>query len=120
MRRIGFCLCLAVLAAALIGAAPAEQPTAPARPAAKVVRGGQGGRNPQNAQSGKTAKPTATLAPLAPAASPLSDASAADPGQCRMACDHSYYFCLSGQDAESCPETWTSCRTGCERSPIQP
>lgn len=113
MRRIGFCLCLAVLATALIGAAPAEQPTAPARPVT-VLRGSQAAQN---------AKPAARPpAPLAPAASPVGDAAAAaaDPGQCRTACDHSYYFCLAGQDSDSCPETWSSCRTGCNRAPIQP
>jgi hypothetical protein len=116
MRRIGFCLCLAALAAALIGAAPAEQPTAPARPTA-VLRGAPAAKKTQTAQ---TAKPAAAPAPLAAAASPVGVASAADPGQCRTACDHSYYFCLAGQDADSCPESWTSCRTGCNTPPIQP
>jgi hypothetical protein len=119
MRRIGFCLCLAALAAALIAAAPAEQPTAPARPVQGGSRVGQAAPT-KSAQSSRTAKPAAAPAPLTPAASAVSGAAAADPGQCRTTCDHSYYFCLSGQDADSCPETWTSCRTGCNRAPIQP
>jgi len=36
-------------------------------------------------------------------------------GECRQACAHSYYFCLAGGDAPSCPQEWTSCRSDCSR-----
>jgi len=42
---------------------------------------------------------------------PTSDAStySTDPGQCREGCAHTYYFCLAGEDAPSCPQNWSSC-----------
>lgn len=34
--------------------------------------------------------------------------------QCRAACDRTYYFCLSSGDGDSCPTSWSQCRTKCE------
>ena len=34
--------------------------------------------------------------------------------QCRSACDRGYYFCLSAGDDDSCPTSWSQCRTRCE------
>ena len=39
-----------------------------------------------------------------------------DLGQCRQACAHTYYFCLAGEDAASCPQNWTNCRSDCSRN----
>ena len=113
MRRIGFRLCLAACAVLLLGAAAHQRP-APAKPAvASGLRGAQGA---------KPAKAAPIAAPLLRASLPTSDASAlpADPGQCRAACAHTYYFCLAGDDAPSCPQNWTSCLAGCSRPAIQP
>ena len=112
MRRIGFSLCFAAAAVMLLGVAPAKppHPVIPLKPAAaKGLRGSQ------------PAKP-AKVAALGPNASlPASNASAlpADPGQCRVTCAHTYYFCLAGEDAPSCPQNWSSCLITCNRAPIQ-
>jgi hypothetical protein len=111
MRRIGFSLCFAAVAVGLIGAAPA-QPPAPAKPvAASGLRG---------AQTAKTATKPAQIASTTPPPPP-GDAStfSTDPGQCREACAHTYYFCLAGEDAPSCPQNWSSCLIACNRPAIQ-
>ena len=110
MRRIGFRLCLAACALVLLGAAPVQRPAVPKPAAASGLRGAQGAR---------PAKAATIVSPLLRASLPASDASAvpADPGQCRATCAHTYYFCLSGDDAPSCPQSWTSCLAGCGRPP---
>ncbi|HEY9218817.1 MAG TPA: hypothetical protein VIO94_12250 [Phenylobacterium sp.] len=35
-------------------------------------------------------------------------------GQCRTACDRTYYSCLSAEDADACSPTWGQCRSKCE------
>jgi len=116
MRRIGFSLCLAALGLLLVGAAPVQHPRVviPAKSAAASGLRGAQGANP--------AKPPPLPAPILAASLPASAVSAipADPGQCRLSCAHSYYFCLSGQDAAFCPQSWTSCLGDCSRAPIQP
>ena len=114
MRRIGFRLCLAACAMLLAGAVQIPKP-APPKPAAAAsgLRGEQGA---------KPAKAAPIVSPLLRASLPASDASVlpTDPGQCRAACAHTYYFCLSGDDAPSCPQNWTACLASCNRAPIQP
>ena len=39
-----------------------------------------------------------------------------DPGQCRMTCARTYYFCAAGESAEDCSTGWAQCRAGCEPS----
>lgn len=115
MRRVGISLCFAAMAVALIGAAPA-QPPAPAKPAAASgLRGAQAAKTPA-----KLAAAPAQIASTTPPPTP-GDAStySTDPGQCREACAHTYYFCLAGEDAPSCPQNWSSCLIGCNRPPIQ-
>jgi|SRR5580692_9541079 hypothetical protein len=115
MRRIGFSLCFAAMAVALIGAAPAQAP-APPKPvvAASGLRGAQTAKAPAR----PAAAPTQIARTTPP---PTSDAStySTDPGQCREGCAHTYYFCLAGEDAPSCPQNWSSCLIGCNRPPIQ-
>jgi hypothetical protein len=113
MRRIGFSLCFAAAAVMLLGVAPAKRPrpVIPAKPAAA-----KGLRGPQPAKPANAAAPGPNASLPAPNASALPT----DPGQCRAACAHTYYFCLSGDDAPSCPQNWTSCLTACNRPPIQP
>jgi hypothetical protein len=120
MRRVGFSLILVAAAVMLAAAAPAKrrQVMIPPKPvAAKAAR---------DARPAKPASaspvPANTPASLTGTALAASNASAipAGPGQCRAACAHSYYFCLSGQDADSCAQTWSSCLTDCARDPIQP
>jgi hypothetical protein len=36
------------------------------------------------------------------------------PQQCRLSCAQTYYFCLSGDDGESCSANWGQCRSGCD------
>ncbi len=109
MRRIGSSLCFAALAVLLVGAAPAQPPKAsqPTPPATNALRGAQ-----------------AANAPAPPLAASLASADAsaipADSDQCRAACAHTYYFCLAGEDAPSCPQNWTSCLADCSRPAIQP
>jgi hypothetical protein len=115
MRRIGSSLCFAAASVVLIGAAPA-QPPAPAKPvAARGLRGARTAKAP--------AKPSTKPAPaqIASATPPPGDIStfSTDPGQCREACAHTYYFCLAGEDAPSCPQNWSSCLITCNRPPIQ-
>ena len=111
MRRIGSSLCFAALAVLLVGAAPVQPPPPAKSVAASGLRG---------AQTAKTAK-TPPPALLASASPPPGDGSSlpADPGQCREACAHTYYFCLAGEDAPSCPQNWSSCLIACNRPAIQ-
>jgi hypothetical protein len=120
MRRVGFSLCFAAAAVMLIGAAPGkrQQVVIPPKPAAakpaRQTRPTSSAPTPQFLPN--------TAASLSGTALAASDASAIPPGprQCRAGCAHSYYFCLSGSDADSCPQTWSSCLTDCSRDPIQP
>jgi hypothetical protein len=114
MRRIGFRLGLAACLVLLLGAVQIPKP-APPKPVATAsgLRGEQGG---------KPAKPAPIAAPLLRASLPASDASVlpTDPGQCHAGCAHTYYFCLAGDDAPSCPQNWTACLASCNRAPILP
>jgi hypothetical protein len=116
MRRIGFSLCWAALGFLLIGAAPVPRPR-PVIPAKPVAASGLRG-----ALGAKPAKPPAAAAPITAASLPASNVSAiaADPGQCRLACAHRYYFCLSAQDPAYCPQSWTSCLNDCGGDAGQP
>ena len=113
MRRIGFRLCLAACAVLLVGAAPVQRLTPTKSATASGLRGAQGA---------KPAKAAPIVSPLLRASLPASDASVlpTDPSQCRAACAHTYYFCLAGDDAPSCPQNWTACLASCNRAPIQP
>jgi hypothetical protein len=56
--------------------------------------------------------------PLSSWASSAYGAPPSDPGECRTGCAHSYYFCLAGEDASSCPQSWTSCQSACAEPAI--
>lgn len=65
---------------------------------------------------------TAANPPL-PFLSPLPPATRADPGQCRIRCAQTYYFCVGGDSPDECAPTWAQCRAACEpaagwRAPI--
>jgi hypothetical protein len=113
MLRIGFRLGLAACLVLLLGAVQIPKPAPPKPAAASGLRGEQGG-NP--------AKPAPVASPVLRASLPASadQAFAADPGQCHAGCTHTYYFCLAGDDAPSCPQNWTACLASCNRAPIQP
>jgi hypothetical protein len=36
------------------------------------------------------------------------------PQQCRLSCAQTYYFCLAGEDGESCSANWGQCRSACD------
>jgi hypothetical protein len=113
MRRIGFSLCFAAAAVMLLGATPTKhpRPVIPPKPAAaKGLRGSEPAKPVNAAALGSSASPPAPNASAVPT----------DPGQCRVTCAHTYYFCLSGDDAPSCPQNWSSCLDACNRPPIQP
>jgi len=115
--RIGvFLVSLALLASpALVGRAASEEPTA--KPAARV-------KLPTNLRG---SVPLQTLPPITPAglalkprvatATPLPSA-AADTGQCRTDCAHTYYFCSSGQVTTDCSTTWSQCLVSCSHPPL--
>jgi hypothetical protein len=64
----------------------------------------------------KTLKPLRLPAALAPKASPIPQ----DTGQCRVSCAQAYYFCLAGDDADTCSGPWTSCLAACSRGAAGP
>ena len=41
-----------------------------------------------------------------------------DVGQCRTACAHTYYFCLSGSINIDCADSWSQCLTDCSHPPL--
>jgi hypothetical protein len=114
MRRIGFRLGLAACLMLLVGAVQIPKPAAPK--AAPVSASGLRG------EQGKPTKAAPIASPVLRANLPASadQGFAADPGQCHAGCAHTYYFCLAGDDAPSCPQNWTACLASCNRAPIQP
>ena len=67
-----------------------------------------------------SAPPPAGFSP-APQASTSSLATAAakpDVGQCRTACAHTYYFCLSGSINIDCADSWSRCLIDCSHPPL--
>ena len=118
MRIVTVALCILIAGPAL--AAPSG--------ILRVVTSSPDAAGLRGAQSASTASTpaviTPTPAPLPPpiqSKAPLAffaadgQPAARDPGECRQACAHAYYFCLAGGDAPSCPEHWTSCRSDCSR-----
>lgn len=61
----------------------------------------------------KSARLPVVFAP--PKASPIPP----DTSECRQACAHAYYFCLAGDEADSCPGPWTSCLADCSRGVVR-
>lgn len=121
MRRL---LLLSALALALAGPAAGQEKSrfVIVKPRPKAEAGLRG-----RISAPAPVAPRAPLAPVAPAdpqlADPVGAAASvtwrsppdrAGPRQCRAACDRSYYFCLSSGDDDSCPTSWSQCRTRCE------
>jgi hypothetical protein len=117
-------IALASLAASVVGAAPRGRIAVVAPQAAATgLRGSQTAAGAPTKAAPKTAAavpaaPPVTLALRQSEAAP--GASRDEGGQCRLTCAHSYYFCLAGEDAPSCPTSWTSCLADCGRAPIAP
>jgi hypothetical protein len=125
---------LAFLFLALLVAAPAaaqekrSKPTKVIRPsplaglrsaAAPDFLAARTGRSPTAPPplASPVATPIATLAlPLALPFTPQAN----EPGQCRIACAQSYYFCLAGDDAETCAPSWGQCLSTCTGPPLTP
>jgi hypothetical protein len=123
--RIGLLLAsLALLAASApaVRAAP-EEPKA--RPAARAklptnLRGTQTPSSPPPAAPKLAPPPLAALAgpagstarSILPSAAPIASAKP-DLGQCRTACAHTYYFCLSSPGGGDCSDTWGQCLSQC-------
>jgi hypothetical protein len=116
-------MALASLAASVGDAAPRRRIAIiapPSTPAASGLRGSQplASAPAKGAASRPAIAPPMALALRQSQASP--GVSSDGGGQCRLTCAHSYYFCLSGEDAPSCPGSWTSCLADCSRAPIAP
>ena len=122
MRTISIALLISIAAAAGAGAQTTSARKAglrPAPPAAESpsLRGPVSPDQSQDQSQGQPSKPPpppsaalmSTLSPLPAAATTRSD-----PLQCRQTCAHSYYFCLAGQDADVCPQTWGECVATCD------
>ena len=95
----------------LLSASPSAASATPRRPAADAagLRGEVSTDAPADAPSAAAAKQRK------PATASLATSPPADSGQCRLACAHTYYQCLSGDDAERCPQEWTLCLAACSR-----
>jgi hypothetical protein len=74
----------------------------------------------------KGAKTEAGSAPVQPPASPPPQTPIPAPGglfalqtpaqiaeQCRADCARAYYFCLSSDSPDNCPQSWGQCRQSC-------
>lgn len=103
MKSILAALCLAALAIAAPGA-PAWAAKPPADAAA--------GANADASRPKPKPKPAQSLIARPPARVGLEPV-AADTDSCRQTCARKYYFCLSGGDADICPQDWTLCRSRC-------
>lgn len=120
---------LFIIAALLIAAPTFAAPSGSLRVIASPAASSSSGAGLRGAQTATgvvagTAVP-ATPAPLPPpiqSKAPLAffAAGAQPPAQsvqeCRLGCARTYYFCLAGEDAPSCPQNWTSCRAACARN----
>ncbi|HEX4179905.1 MAG TPA: hypothetical protein VHY32_03870 [Caulobacteraceae bacterium] len=130
--RIGVLLAsLALLAAPVVasGAAATDAALKPARMKAPIDLRGSVAPDPLAPLDKPAPKALATpisalAAPTTPSptfGSPFVSGSLASPiatakpgeGQCRTACAHAYYFCLSGGTSTDCPDTWGQCLSGC-------
>ena len=107
---------LAIFALATAAPAGAQQAGRYATPDRGEAREGRAVRGALAAES---EAPAANAA--APAISPIPAPNLASPswpaaarGQCRLACDRAYYFCLSDDDGTNCPGEWSRCRAGCD------
>jgi hypothetical protein len=119
---------IALLVLSFVAAPAGAQTTTGAHKAG--LRGPVAPDQPQGAApqtSAMTSTAAATSAPASPPTSPsaalMSTASLPpspvfaarpDPLQCRQTCAHSYYFCLAGENPESCSPTWGECVSACD------
>ena len=114
MRIVTAALCLLIAGPALAAPSGSLHVVASSSDAAGL-------RGAQPASSVSTATTPQPLPPPIQSKAPLAFFAAAgqpaprDAGECRQACARSYYFCLAGDYAASCPQEWTSCRSDCNR-----
>jgi hypothetical protein len=118
MRRIGKLLGLAAVAILVAGAAPDGAPVHRARLAPANAAAANGLRGAQGVHGGRAPAQPPILHASLPALAP--PAAVIDPRQCRMACARPYYFCLAGEDAGSCPQTWSQCLSACDQPAGEP
>jgi hypothetical protein len=118
MRIVTVFLCVLIAGPALAAPSGSLRVVA-STPASAGLRGAQS--LPIMAAPGVTAPSAQALPPPIQSKAPLAFfATSAPPaarnaGECRRTCARSYYFCLAGEYAASCPEEWTSCRADCSR-----
>ena len=117
MRRI---LTLCVLALAIAGPAGAQEkkarpkvppPTASSSPALRgAVSAAPMSRAPDLPPPVDLNAAQSLFLPSPIASAPVGGA----PQQCRLSCAQTYYFCMAGEDGESCSANWGQCRSGCD------
>jgi hypothetical protein len=107
---------------AFASVAPTRKVIAPVAAKSETTAGLRGPMSPERDRSAKalSVKALSLSSPGPPAAGLVATSMIDDPGQCRLACAHSYYFCLAGENAEACPGNWTQCLTTCGRPRAQP
>jgi hypothetical protein len=86
-----------------------QTPEPPPLKPSPAVRAGLIGVRP----AGIAEPPSALASMLTPV-----QASAADVGQCRTTCAHTYYFCLSGVVTTDCSASWSQCLSDCSHPPL--
>ena len=57
-----------------------------------------------------TVQPAATVPTITP---PAPIRARADPGECRMGCAQTYYFCRAGDHVDDCAGAWGQCVAAC-------
>jgi hypothetical protein len=95
------------LPTSLRGALAADKPVLAPTPAKRPVLAPPAGlivRQPGPLLASPTATPLASTKP--------------DPGQCRAACAHAYYFCLSAPGSTDCGASWSQCLGDCSHPPL--
>jgi hypothetical protein len=121
---------LAFLFLSLLVAAPAAAQEKRAKPTTVIRPSPLAGLRSAAAPEALAARTGRTLTAPPPLASPVATPiatlplpftpQASEPGQCRMACAQSYYFCLAGDDAETCAPSWGQCLSSCTGPPLTP
>ena len=119
MRRLALLMILFAWSAPGVTPASAAEARKPPAPVAVKPETSAGLRGPMSVDRNKPAKAPPLASAIPPGAGLVTSSAGGDPAQCRLACAHSYYFCLAGENADACSGNWTQCLTACSR-PARP
>jgi hypothetical protein len=79
------------------------------------------GADRSKAASPSSAQATVQRAATPPVTTPPAPVSVpTDPGQCRMSCAQTYYFCRAGDHPDDCAGTWGQCVATCASPNLAP